>query len=188
MDGNEVVRHYISSSNLLLLTVQTFRQAGWGLLPEHVEEIQRFFSGWVSRSDRVSHPDSCCIREPPEGFPRSWAKGTVTSVGLVHLSLLNTLRGLRVRSHLTVHPCVQRVQQKLLRWEELTGLLQSQPALLQQEVSLRQSLLANLLEQLTSDDVLAFSDMEKILSEVHATLSESLQLCINGKKQTWKEK
>lgn len=84
---------------------------------------------------------------------------------------------------MTLRPFVQRIQQKLLWWEELTGLLQSQPALLQQEVSLRQSLIATLLEQLTSDDVLAFSDMEKILSEVQATLTESLQLCTDGKKE-----
>lgn len=89
---------------------------------------------------------------------------------------------------LTAHPFVQRIQQKLLWWEELTGLLQSQPALLQQEVSLRQSLIATLLEQLTSDDVLAFSDMEKILSEVQATLTEGLQLCAEGEKQMWKVK
>lgn len=89
---------------------------------------------------------------------------------------------------LTVHPFVQRIQQKLLWWEELTGLLQSQPALLQQEVSLRQRLIATLLEQLTSDNVLAFSDMEKILSEVQATLTEGLQLCAEGKKQMWKVK
>lgn len=89
---------------------------------------------------------------------------------------------------MTVHPFVQRIQQKLLWWEELTGLLQSQPALLQQEVFLRQSLIATLLEQLTSDDVLAFSDMEKILSEVQATLTESLQLCTDGKKEMRKVK
>lgn len=73
------------------------------------------------------------------------------------------------------------MQQKLLWWEELTGLLQSQPALLNREVSLRQGLIATMLEQLTSDDVLTFSDMEKILLEVQATLNEGLQLCIEGK-------
>lgn len=38
-----------------------------------------------------------------------------------------------------------------------------------------------MLEQLTSDDVLTFSDMEKILLEVQATLTEGLQLCTEGK-------
>lgn len=66
------------------------------------------------------------------------------------------------------------------------GLLQSQPALLKLEVSLRQGLIATTLEQLTSDDVLTFSDMEKILLEVQATLTEGLQLCTEGK--TPKEK
>lgn len=61
------------------------------------------------------------------------------------------------------------------------GLLQSQPALLKREVSLRQGLIATTLEQLTSDDVLTFSDMEKILLEVQATLTEGLQLCTEGK-------
>lgn len=75
----------------------------------------------------------------------------------------------------------QGIQQKLLWWEELTGLLQSQPVLLNREVSLRQSLIATTLEQLTSDDVLTFSHMEKILSEVQATLTEGLQLCTQGK-------
>lgn len=73
------------------------------------------------------------------------------------------------------------MQQKLLWWEELTGLLQSQAALLKREVSLRQGLIATTLEQLTSDDVLTFSDMEKILLEVQATLTEGLQLCTEGK-------
>ncbi len=69
----------------------------------------------------------------------------------------------------------------MLWWEELTGLLQSQPALLKREVSLRQGLIATTLEQLTSDDVLTFSRMEKILSEVQATLTEGLQQCTEGK-------
>lgn len=75
----------------------------------------------------------------------------------------------------------QRIQQKLLWWEELTGLLQSQPALLKREVSLRQGLIATTLEQLTSDDLMSFSHMEKILSEVQTTLTEGLQQCTEGK-------
>lgn len=61
------------------------------------------------------------------------------------------------------------------------GLLQSQPALLKQEVSLRLGLIVTMMEQLTSDDVLTFSDMETILSEVHTTLNEGLQTCVEGK-------
>ncbi|XP_061147154.1 evC complex member EVC [Syngnathus typhle] len=72
---------------------------------------------------------------------------------------------------------LMQIYQKLLWWEELTGLLQSQPALVQQEASLRQSLMATALEQLTSEDVLTFSCMETILSQVQHALTESLQLC-----------
>lgn len=60
------------------------------------------------------------------------------------------------------------------------GLLQSQPALLKQEVSLRLGLLVTTMEQLMSDDALTFSDMETILSEVQTTLNEGLQTCIEG--------
>ncbi|KAM9409033.1 evC complex member EVC [Pholidichthys leucotaenia] len=70
---------------------------------------------------------------------------------------------------------LKRIQQKLLWWEELMGLLQSQPVLLRQEVALRQSLISTTLEQLTSDDNLKFSHMENILSEIQAILSEGLQ-------------
>lgn len=69
----------------------------------------------------------------------------------------------------------------MLWWEELTGFLQTQPALLKWEVSLRQGLIAKTLEQLTSDDVLKFSHMEKILSKVQETLTEGLQQCSEGK-------
>lgn len=61
------------------------------------------------------------------------------------------------------------------------GLLQSQPALLKQEVSLRLGLMVTMMEQLTSDDALTFSDMETILSEAHTTLNEGLQTCVEGK-------
>ncbi|KAG8007500.1 Ellis-van Creveld syndrome protein-like protein [Nibea albiflora] len=72
---------------------------------------------------------------------------------------------------------LKRIQQKLLWWEELMGLLQSQPALLKREVCLRQGVIATTLEQLTSDDVLTFNHMEKLLSDVQATLTEGLQQC-----------
>ncbi|KAK2862378.1 hypothetical protein Q5P01_001911 [Channa striata] len=97
----------------------------------------------------------------------------------VILSLSQTI--LLVEKHLvnTQQADLKRIQQKLLWWEELSGLLHSQPALLRQEVSLRQSLLATTVEQLTSDDVLTFSHMEKILSEVQVTLTEGFQQCID---------
>ncbi|XP_034022936.1 ellis-van Creveld syndrome protein isoform X2 [Thalassophryne amazonica] len=70
-----------------------------------------------------------------------------------------------------------RTQQKVLWWEELRGLLQSQPAMLRQEVCLRLGLITNILEQLTSDDLLSFSSMEKVLSDVQTTLTDGLQQC-----------
>ena len=63
----------------------------------------------------------------------------------------------------------------------MTGLVQSQPALLRWEVTLRQGLIATTLEQLTSDDILKFSHTEKILSEIQAALTEGLQQCTDGK-------
>lgn len=65
------------------------------------------------------------------------------------------------------------------------GLLQSQPALLKQEVSLWLGLIVTMMEQLTSDEALTFSDMETILSEVQTTLNEALQTCNEGKAD-WK--
>lgn len=76
---------------------------------------------------------------------------------------------------------VQRIQQRLLWWEEVTGFLHSQPTLLKKEVSLRLELIATRMEQLTSDGALTFSDMEMIISEVHSTLNEGFQICIEGK-------
>ncbi|XP_053294160.1 evC complex member EVC [Pleuronectes platessa] len=95
----------------------------------------------------------------------------------VILSLIQTL--LLVENHLvnTQEAELRRIHQKLLWWEELTALLQSQPALLMREASLRQSLIATTLEQLTSDDILTFNQMEKILSEVQTALMKGLQQC-----------
>lgn len=77
---------------------------------------------------------------------------------------------------------VQRIQQRLLWWEELMGLLHSQPALRKQEVSLRLGSIVTMMEQLTSDDALTFSDMETILSDVRTTLNEGLHMCIEGEE------
>ncbi|KAM9860081.1 evC complex member EVC [Aulostomus maculatus] len=95
----------------------------------------------------------------------------------VTASLIQAL--LSVENHLmkTQEADLKRIHQRLLWWEELTGLLQSQPALVRQEVSLRQSLMATAMEQLTSDDVLTFSHMEEILSDIQGTLTEGLQQC-----------
>ncbi|XP_061584632.1 evC complex member EVC [Cololabis saira] len=82
---------------------------------------------------------------------------------------------------------LKRIQEKLLWWEELTGFVQSQPALLNWEMSLRQSLITTTLEQLTSDDILTFSHMEEILSKVQTALTDCLQQCTEECTRTTKE-
>uniref|UniRef100_A0A8C6SLY5 Uncharacterized protein n=1 Tax=Neogobius melanostomus TaxID=47308 RepID=A0A8C6SLY5_9GOBI len=64
------------------------------------------------------------------------------------------------------------VQEKVQWWQELEALLQSQPALLRRETCLRQSLVSTALEQMTSDRVLTFSQMEKILWEIQEAQSD----------------
>ncbi|KAM3877936.1 evC complex member EVC [Diretmus argenteus] len=105
---------------------------------------------------------------------------------IIH-SIIHTL--LLVENHLisAQEADLTRTQQRLLWWEELMGLLQSQPALLRQEVSLRQGLIARALEQLTSDDLLTFSLMEKTLSELQATLTEGVQQCTEESMRKTKE-
>ncbi|XP_076005642.1 evC complex member EVC isoform X2 [Genypterus blacodes] len=102
-------------------------------------------------------------------------------------SVIQTL--LSVEKHL-IHiqeADLKRTQHRLLWWEEVMGLLHSQPALLRWEVTLRQSLVATTLEQLTSDDLLTFSQMEKMLSDVQASLSEALQQCTEECTRKMKE-
>ncbi|XP_013865106.1 ellis-van Creveld syndrome protein isoform X2 [Austrofundulus limnaeus] len=107
-------------------------------------------------------------------------------------SLIQTL--LFVENHLlTLQEAeLQRTLEKLLWWEDLSGLVQSQPALLRWEVNLRQSLIAATLEQLTSDNVLKFSHMEKIISEIQVGLSEGLhqstEECVRKTKELVNEK
>ncbi|KAG7461929.1 hypothetical protein MATL_G00196360 [Megalops atlanticus] len=69
------------------------------------------------------------------------------------------------------------VQERLLWWEELTGWLQSRPALLKQEAVCRLRVTAKALEQLTSDGQLSFTSMESMLSELQSALREELQRC-----------
>ncbi|XP_053723594.1 evC complex member EVC isoform X3 [Synchiropus splendidus] len=71
-----------------------------------------------------------------------------------------------------------RIRERVLWWEELTLLLQSQPALLIQEVTLRRSLLATTQEKLSSDDGLSSPLMEKILQDVQSALLAGLQQCL----------
>lgn len=61
------------------------------------------------------------------------------------------------------------------------GLFQSKPALLRQEASLRQALVATALEQLTGEDALTFDLMDKTLSEMQCGLTECLEQCAEGR-------
>ncbi|MEQ2260849.1 hypothetical protein XENORESO_002219 [Xenotaenia resolanae] len=91
------------------------------------------------------------------------------------LSVVQTL--LSVEEHLITlqEADLKRTLERLLWWEELSGLVQSQPALLRWEVTLRLGLITTRLEQLASAENLKSNPMEKILSEIQAALTEGLQ-------------
>ncbi|KAK0143728.1 Ellis-van Creveld syndrome [Merluccius polli] len=95
---------------------------------------------------------------------------------IIH-SLIHTLALLEKHWAADQEANLKRVQQRLLWWEELMGLFQSKPALLRQEVSLRQALVATTLEQLTAEDALTFDLMEKTLAEMRCGLTECLAQC-----------
>ncbi|XP_049894027.1 evC complex member EVC [Epinephelus moara] len=145
--------------------------------PCTLEEIERAQKDLLERGLQVSRRFSKQVEDLCQHLLKKTSIFSPDEAQDVILSLIQTL--LLVENHLmnTQEADLKRIQQKLLWWEELTGLLQSQPALLKREVSLRQSLIATTLEQLTSDDVLTFSHMEKIFAEVQAALTEGLQQC-----------
>ncbi|KAM7422182.1 hypothetical protein PAMA_010314 [Pampus argenteus] len=145
--------------------------------PCTLEEIERAQKDLLEHGLQMSKAFSKQVEDLCQHLLKKTSIFTPDEAQDVTASLIQTL--LSVENHLmnTQEVDLKRIQQKLLWWEELTGLLQSQPALLKREVSLRQGLVATTLEQLTSDDVLTFSHMEKILSEVQGTLTEGLQQC-----------
>ncbi|KAM6928132.1 evC complex member EVC [Xenentodon cancila] len=102
-------------------------------------------------------------------------------------SLIQTLLSVENQLMNSHRAHLKRIQEKLLWWEELTGFVQSQPALINWEMSLRQSLITTTLEQLTSDDVLKFSHMEEILSKTQTALASGLQQCTEECTRTTKE-
>ncbi|KAG7494061.1 ellis-van Creveld syndrome protein [Solea senegalensis] len=155
--------------------------------PCTLEEIERAQKDHLERSLQMSKGFS---KQVEDLFQHLLSKTSIFSrdeAQDVIMSLIQTL--LLVENHLvnTQEAELKRIQQKLLWWEELTGLLQSQPAALKWEMSLMQGLIATALEQLTSDDVLTFNHMEKILSEVQATLMKGLQQCTEEWTQKTKE-
>ncbi|XP_033939122.1 evC complex member EVC [Pseudochaenichthys georgianus] len=145
--------------------------------PCTLEEIERAQKDLLERGLQVSRGFSRQVEDLGQHLLKKTSMFSPDEAQEVVLSLIKTL--LLVENHLmnTQEADLNRIQQKLMWWEELAGLIQSQPALLKREVSLRQGLIATTLEQLTSDDMLSFSHMEKILSEVQATLTEGLQQC-----------
>ncbi|XP_034548695.1 ellis-van Creveld syndrome protein-like [Notolabrus celidotus] len=155
--------------------------------PCTLEEIERSQKDLLERGLQVSRRFSKQLEELCQQLLKKFSIFSPDEAQEVIHSLIQTL--VSVENHLmnSQEAELKRIQQKLLWWEELTGLLQSQPALLKREVSLRQGLIATTLEQLTSDGVLTFSQMEKILSEVHASLTESLQQCSEGCMRKTKE-
>ncbi|KAK1901617.1 Ellis-van Creveld syndrome protein like [Dissostichus eleginoides] len=146
------------SKNILQMQEKELNELKKQLPKGHNEEIERAQKDLLERGLQVSR-----------GFSRQ-------TLLLVENHLMNTQEA-----------DLNRIQQKLMWWEELAGLIQSQPALLKREVSLRQGLIATTLEELTSDDMLSFSHMEKILSEVQATLTEGLQQCTEECSRKTKE-
>ncbi|XP_069567404.1 evC complex member EVC [Brachyistius frenatus] len=145
--------------------------------PCTLEEIERAQKDLLERGLQTSKSFSKQVEDLCQHLLKKTSIFPSDEVQNVILSLIQTL--LLVENHLmkVQEADLKRIQQKLLWWEELTGLLQSQPALLRQEVTLRQGLITTTLEQLTSDDILKFSHMEKILSEIQATVAEGLQQC-----------
>lgn len=145
--------------------------------PCTLEEIERAQKDLLEHGLQVSRGFSRQVEDLGQHLLKKTSIFSPDEAQEVILSLIKTL--LLVENHLmnTQEADLNRIQQKLMWWEELAGLIQSQPALLKREVSLRQGLIATTLEQLTSDDMLSFSHMEKILSEVQATLTEGLQQC-----------
>ncbi|XP_073324485.1 evC complex member EVC [Pagrus major] len=155
--------------------------------PCTLEEIERTQKDLLEQGLQVSKRFSKQLEDLCQHLLKKTSVLSPDEAQDVILSLIQTL--VLVENHLmnTQEADLKRIQQKLLWWEELTGLLQSQPALLKREVSLRQGLIATTLEQLTSDDIMSFSHMEKILSEVQATLTEGLQQCTEECRRKTKE-
>ncbi|XP_026162852.1 ellis-van Creveld syndrome protein [Mastacembelus armatus] len=166
----------VSELKKLLATVHTAAERN-GDAPCTLEEIERAQKDFLEGGLQMSKGFSKQLEDLCQHLLKKTSIFSPDEAQDMIFSLIQTI--LLVENHLvnTQVADLKRIQQKLLWWEELTGLLQSQPALLGWEACLRHGLIATTLEQLTSDDVLTFSHMEKILSEVHVTLAEGLQQC-----------
>ncbi|XP_061788351.2 evC complex member EVC isoform X2 [Nerophis lumbriciformis] len=145
--------------------------------PCTLEEIERAQKDFLERNLQMSKDLTKCVEELCQHVMKKTSSFTVNEARDATASLSDALLSLENHLMKVQEGELKRIHQKLSWWEELTGLLQSQPALLQQEVILRQGLVATTLEQMTSEDVLTFSSMEAVLSEVQHALSEGLQQC-----------
>ncbi|XP_061544806.1 evC complex member EVC-like isoform X1 [Phycodurus eques] len=145
--------------------------------PCTLEEMERSQKDFLERSLQMSKSFSQVVEDLCQHVMKRTSSFTVDEARDATVSLNQTLVLVENRLMKAQEAQLMKIHQKLLWWEELTGLLQSQPALVQQEVSLRQGLLAMTLEQLTSEDVLTFNCMETILSQVQHVLTEGLQQC-----------
>nr|XP_061788350.1 evC complex member EVC isoform X1 [Nerophis lumbriciformis] len=145
--------------------------------PCTLEEIERAQKDFLERNLQMSKDLTKCVEELCQHVMKKTSSFTVNEARDATASLSDALLSLENHLMKVQEGELKRIHQKLSWWEELTGLLQSQPALLQQEVFLRQGLAATTLEQMTSEDVLTFSSMEAVLSEVQHALSEGLQQC-----------
>ncbi|XP_051931742.1 evC complex member EVC isoform X2 [Hippocampus zosterae] len=145
--------------------------------PCTLEEMERSQKDFLEGSLQMSKRFSKMVEELCQHVMKRTSSFTVDEAHDCTLSLNQTL--VLVENHLmkAQEAQIMQIHQKLLWWEELTGLLQSQPALVQQEASLRQALMATALEQLNSENVLTFSCMETILSQVQHAHAEGLRQC-----------
>lgn len=144
---------------------------------EHVtfEEIER------SQKELLEHGLHSCKRfsKQVEDLSQSLLRNT----SIFHLeeaqeiisSISKTLLLLEAHLQRCQDSLLSAVHEKLLWWQEFTALLQTQLVLLKREASLRQSLVSRALEQMTSDGVLTFSQMEKILHEVQDIQNNGLK-------------
>ncbi|XP_037535143.1 ellis-van Creveld syndrome protein [Nematolebias whitei] len=157
-----------------------------------LEDIERFQKDHFERSLQTSKSfarqveDLCqLLLKRSSVFSPDDAQNVISSLTQTLLLVENHLMNLQQAD-------LKRTLEKLLWWEEMTALAHTQPALLRWEVNLRQSLIATTLEQLTSDNILKFSHMEKILSEIQVGLSEGLQQsteeCVRKMKELVNEK
>ncbi|XP_019737002.1 ellis-van Creveld syndrome protein isoform X2 [Hippocampus comes] len=145
--------------------------------PCTLEEMERSQKDFLEGSLQMSKRFSKMVEELCQHVMKRTSSFTVDEAHDCTLALNQTL--VLVENHLmkAQEAQIMQIHQKLLWWEELTGLLQSQPALVQQEASLRQDLMATALEQLNGENVLTFSCMETILSQVQHAHAEGLRQC-----------